>query len=951
MGKPPDTPNTLPQPKESYPVTSQLFEAYLACPTKCYLLFIGEPSAENSFATWKHARGETYRLEAIQGLTSDHVYEFDLTSTQVGSWKHALWRFAVVPRISAQNLVTSPHVIERLSVNENSKSLQLVPIRFAPENKLSRANKLTAGFDALVLSRALNVKVELAKIIHGEHGTTLTLKPNIFSREINLAIGKIAAVLSAASPPNLSLNKHCIECEFQDRCRKKAVEKDDLSLLSTLQDKERSQLNSKGIFTVHQLSYTFRPRRRIKRRAAKAEKYHHALRALAIREQKIYIVGNPQLRIEGTPIILDVEGLPDRDFYYLIGLRVGGDLGVSHHSFWADRVADEERVWTDFLRVLSGIDRPVLIHYGSFETTFLKKMCQRYGAPPVASASGKAIASSLNILSIIYAQVYFPTYSNGLKDIARFLGFEWTNPASSGLQSIVWRHEWEASGDWAVREKLTAYNIDDCEALSLVVETLGRIFQPELDATKAPGSTAEIVREDELAKNLPTQWPRFKSSISELEQINGAARWDYQQDRVFVRTGNRKRNANSKKITSVPRPLETAQKIVVLTVPISCPECGSAKRKRSRVFSNTVYDLVFGRDSVKRRIVKYVVQTYKCLSCGHEYGKQERYFFGYKWGPNIRSYFLYHIIGLRVPQLTMRHSINRLFSFDLSSVTLHEFKVVASKKYLATKSQILNRIVNGNLIHADETRANIKGRQAYVWVLTNLNDVVYILSDSREGEMIRELLSQFRGVLVSDFYAAYDSIDCPQQKCLIHLIRDLNTEILDNPFDSEMKVIVTRFAELLKPMVDTIDRHGLKRYFLHKHLVHVERFYKFLDKTSFSSEPASKCKKRFEANRDTLFTFLRYDGVPWNNNNAEHAIKAFAGLRDVLSGSTTKAGLDEYLTLLSVAETCKYRRLDFLDFLRSGETDVETFARYSRKGRDSGKVGTAGERSTPAKDR
>jgi len=166
-----------------------------------------------------------------------------------------------------------------------------------------------------------------------------------------------------------------------------------------------------------------------------------------------------------------------------------------------------------------------------------------------------------------------------------------------------------------------------------------------------------------------------------------------------------------------------------------------------------------------------------------------------------------------------------------------------------------------------------------------------------------------------------------------------------------MKVIVTRFAELLKPMVDTIDRHGLKRYFLHKHLVHVERFYKFLDKTSFSSEPASKCKKRFEANRDTLFTFLRYDGVPWNNNNAEHAIKAFAGLRDVLSGSTTKAGLDEYLTLLSVAETCKYRRLDFLDFLRSGETDVETFARYSRKGRDSGKVGTAGERSTPAKDR
>lgn len=59
-----------------------------------------------------------------------------------------------------------------------------------------------------------------------------------------------------------------------------------------------------------------------------------------------------------------------------------------------------------------------------------------------------------------------------------------------------------------------------------------------------------------------------------------------------------------------------------------------------------------------------------------------------------------------------------------------------------------------------------------------------------------------------------------------------------------------------------------------------------------------KCKQRFEKNRDTLFTFLRYDGVPWNNN-AEHAIKAFARLRDVIAGTSSRKGVDEYLTLLS----------------------------------------------------
>lgn len=90
---------------------------------------------------------------------------------------------------------------------------------------------------------------------------------------------------------------------------------------------------------------------------------------------------------------------------------------------------------------------------------------------------------------------------------------------------------------------------------------------------------------------------------------------------------------------------------------------------------------------------------------------------------------------------------------------------------------------------------------------------------------------------------------------------------------------------------------------------------------------AAKCKQRLEKNRDTLFTFLRYDGVPWNNNNAEHVIKAFARLRDVISGTSSKKGIDEYLTLLSVAETCEYSGIDFLDFLRAGEQDIDAFAK------------------------
>ena len=192
--------------------------------------------------------------------------------------------------------------------------------------------------------------------------------------------------------------------------------------------KERKTYNSKGIFTINSLSYTFRARRRPKGMAGKREKYHHSLRALAIRDHKIHIVGRPEFKLEGTPVYLDVEALLDRDFYYLIGVRVKTPDNVVQYSLWADSADDERRIWTKFLEILSEVEKPLLIHYGSFETTFLKRMCQRYGELPEESIPATAIRSAVNLLSVVFAQVYFPTYSNSLKDIASWLGFVWSEP-------------------------------------------------------------------------------------------------------------------------------------------------------------------------------------------------------------------------------------------------------------------------------------------------------------------------------------------------------------------------------------------------------------------------------------------------------------------------------------------------------------------------------------------
>jgi predicted RecB family nuclease len=237
---------------------------------------------------------------------------------------------------SAATIETCLHAVERIPSAGRGQPAQFIPIRFIYRNKLTKDDKLLLAFDAFVVSEMLGRAVSLGKIIHGDDHAALKVKTSALAGEVRKRLGRITALLASPAPPDLVLNRHCAECEFQARCRKLAVEKDDLSLLASMSAKERQKLRSKGIFTVTQLSYTFRPRRRPKRQRDKREKYHHALKALAIREQKIHIVGSPELKLEGTPVYLDVEGLPDRDFYYLIGVRIGHGDSAVQHSLWAD---------------------------------------------------------------------------------------------------------------------------------------------------------------------------------------------------------------------------------------------------------------------------------------------------------------------------------------------------------------------------------------------------------------------------------------------------------------------------------------------------------------------------------------------------------------------------------------------------------------------------------------
>jgi hypothetical protein len=261
----------------------------------------------------------------------------------------------------------------------------------------------------------------------------------------------------------------------------------------------------------------------------------------------------------------------------------------------------------------------------------------------------------------------------------------------------------------------------------------------------------------------------------------------------------------------------------------------------------------------------------------------------------------------------------------LDYMDLHMFKALMATYYRPTYKQLLRFIVSGKLLHVDETEVKLRLGKGYVWVFTTMEEVVFIYRPTREGGFLANLLKGFTGVLVSDFYSAYDSLNCAQQKCLIHLMRDMNNDLLNSPFDEEYKELVGSFGKLLRSIVYTIDQYGLLKRHLNKHIREVDGFYENLQSRAYMSEVASQYQGRLHKHRDKLFTFLHYDGIPWNNNNAEHAVKRFAHYRFLSDGNLTESGLNDYLVLLSIRETCRYKGVDFLKFLLSRERDINTF--------------------------
>ncbi len=901
-------------------ITNEIITAFLECDYKSYLILKGGCSKKTEYEDLMHGLALDYRTDAASSLlakyrTSSHTDSITLSEKDFKN-KHDILLGA---NIETDSFALHFDALKKQDDKSTGRG-QYMPVLFLFEEQVREKHKLFLSIMGFMVGHFQNCQMKNGIIVYSKEKNIRTLNIAGFQNRARNAVNKMTQMFEGKLVPNQRhLSGHCKSCEFQALCLEEAKKNDSLSLLSGIKDKEIVKLNKKGIFTVNQLSYTFRPRKKSKRstNAFKRRPFSPALKALAIREKKIHVHEIPTLPKSTTTVFFDIEGVPSESLYYLIGVSVVSDHFSKQFQFWANSKEEEIGIFIQFLEMLSEFDDFVLFHFGSYETRAIKQISKRLDKDYKESAVN-VLKSCFNLLSVLSANVYLPVYSNGLKDVGEFLGYEWKIPDSSGLQSIVWRKKWEITGNDTYKTNLLTYNMDDVQALIRVKDFISSIENGSFSNSLSENA---VVNVDTLPKKSYLKFVTKEFAFPEIEEIKNFAYFDYQREKVHVRTNENIKRQIARKCA--PRKNEyRPNKSVVLTARV-CPRCKSRDLTVLLTLSKKVIDLRFFKYGVKRWITRYDSFRYCCKVCGNTFLPEKYRKIELKYGHRLISWILYQHIVNKESIRQIETNLDELFCLKIPKTTIHYFKTYLSKQYKVTFDKIKNRLLKGDVLYVDETPLVMKHDAGYAWVFTNLHDAISIYKPSREGEFLKEYLADFSGIMISDFYSAYDSIDCFQQKCLLHFIRDFNDDLLKNPFDEEFKGMAKQFTDLLKNIVDTIDRHGLKRRFLGKHKKKADNFIKNVLCNEYNSETAQKYQSRILRNKDKLFLFLEYDDVSWNNGNAEHAIKLLAThTNDNLKYFNSKH-IEEYLILMSIYQTCKYRNVSFLDFLLSEEMDVE----------------------------
>lgn len=343
----------------------------------------------------------------------------------------------------------------------------------------------------------------------------------------------------------------------------------------------------------------------------------------------------------------------------------------------------------------------------------------------------------------------------------------------------------------------------------------------------------------------------------------------------------------------------------VVHVAERCPDCGTELSGGSIKRTREVIDLVPGAAEV----VEHVVLERRCPQCrrrvvppvdlGEQVVGQQRL------GITLLALIVTLREAGRLPVAVIQWYLATVHALHLSVGAIVAASHQVAARGTATVDQIREQVRAGPVVHADETGWRQNGQNGYLWTFSTPTER-YFEYGGRDGAVVDRVLGDaFAGVLVSDFYAAYDHVRCPHQRCWAHLLRDAHDLRKQHPKDAAVQTWADDLHRLYLDAVawvatatdDPRARMTAARGFDARLFALAQPY--LTDRTV----PQHTLSKRIARYLGELLTFVREPDVPPDNNAAERSLRHLVTSRKISGGSRSPDGTATKVALATLFGT------------------------------------------------
>lgn len=277
--------------------------------------------------------------------------------------------------------------------------------------------------------------------------------------------------------------------------------------------------------------------------------------------------------------------------------------------------------------------------------------------------------------------------------------------------------------------------------------------------------------------------------------------------------------------------------------------------------------------------------------------------------------------GLGVPYRKVATSLKRLCGLSITAGALVGEMNALAKWLKPEYEAIQSALRQSSSVHVDETGWRLDGESCWLWAFTNDSFTIYEVNSSRGHQVVlQQLGEEYPGTIISDFYTAYNPLPYKQQKCLVHLLRELSGCKDDTDeflaFRKKLTRLLRDALRLKQRMTDTPkETYDRLSGYIHQRLSD-------LACASYQTPDCQRLAKRLRKHSHQLFTFLEQMDIESNNNCAERAIRPAVVTRKISGGNRSPVGTEALSIITSIIQTCKQQDKDFV------EVGMEIIRRY-----------------------